>query len=101
MPSSLLPSRCALSSFSISSSSFDLVSSRCSCALSRNFLRLAAAAFLGMARRLLHFFLARGICAGHASAQIIGQGFLDSNVHKLAGQRVSFEKYRAVDFGGL
>src|SRR5271167_2311718 len=96
MPSSLLPSRCDFSSVSISSSSFDFVSKRCSCALSRNFFRFDGAGFLGMIGHLLHYL--RG---DHATTQIVGQGLVDPNPHELAGRRITFEEYRAIDLRSL
>src|ERR1700722_11019874 len=101
MPSSLLPSRCALRSVSISSSNLALVSSRCSCALSKNPFRLSFTAdsrfdFLGMTEDLLHSFR-----AGHSSTQVVGQCLVDTYAHKLAGRRFTLEEDRAVNLGRL
>src|ERR1700730_16914978 len=92
MPSSLFPSRCAFASVSISLSSLDLVSIKCSRTLPRNSLRFDSAALLGMTGHLL-------LCihGGHMTAEIVGQSFVDMDAHEFAGPRLAAKKTRAVD----
>src|ERR1700683_274334 len=96
MPSSLFPSRCAFASVSIPLSSLDLVSIKCSRSLPRNSLRFDSAALLGMTGHLLLY-----IHAGHMTAEIVGQSFIDMDAHELAGRGLTAQKHRAVDFRRL
>src|SRR5579885_2480445 len=99
MPSSLLPSRSARSSVSISPSSLFFISSRRSLVVARNFLRLAAllelAAFLGIGEP--RYLDARDNRRG----QVVCHRPIDTRPYELAGGGVAVEKNRAVDFRRL
>src|SRR5271156_5668676 len=98
MPSSLLPSRSARSSESISPSSLFLVSSSCSRALTRNLLRFAATGFFVIEFPTPNILSGR---AGDRCVQVITERFVDSRADELARLGVARKKYRAVDFRGL
>src|SRR5271166_107458 len=98
MPSSLLPSRSARNSESISPSSLLLVSSSCSRALARNFFRFAATGFLAIG------FATPGILGGRAgdrSMQIVAERLVDAGADELTRLRVAGQKNGAVDFRRL
>src|ERR1019366_8536291 len=98
MPSSLLPSRSARDSESISPSSLVFVSSSCSRVLARNFFRFAATGFFNIE------FATPGIlsgCVDDGCVQVVGERLVDSCAYELARLRVAREKYGAVDFRRL
>src|ERR1700733_8513073 len=98
MPSSLLPSRSARNSESISPSNLFFVSSSCSRAVARNFFRSAVSGFFAIE------FTTPGILSGRACdrcMQIVAECLVDSRADELACLRIAREKHRAVDFRRL
>src|SRR6266852_1636726 len=98
MPSSLLPSRSARSSESISPSSFCFIASKFSRAASRNFFRASAAGFFIIGFALLVYLSDR---VGHGRMQVVAERFVDSGANKLTGLRVAGQEHGAVDFRRL
>src|SRR5208337_2375044 len=98
MPSSLLLSRSARNSESISPSSLVFVSSSCSRAWARNFFRFAPTGFFAIE------FATPGILGGRAGdrcMQIVAERLVDSCANELARLRVARKKYGAIDFRRL
>src|ERR1700756_4091758 len=99
MPSSLLPSRSARNSESISPSSFCFIASKFSRALSRNFFRApAAAGFLVIGFALLVYLSDR---VGHGRMQVVAERLVDSGADKFSRLRIAGKEHGAVDFRGL
>src|SRR5437879_5557337 len=96
MPSSLLPSRSALSSESISARSLTFISLKCSLRSARNFFRFAAVDFFAIARHLSLSNPARNF-----SHQVVAEGPLDPGSHELAGIRLAPQDHHPVDFRRL
>src|SRR5579859_6782709 len=93
MPSSLLPSRSALSSESISARSLAFISSRCCLRSARNFFRFAAVDFFAIARHLSLSNPARNF-----PHQIVAESTLDPGAHELAGIGLATQHHHPVDF---
>src|SRR6266851_8781584 len=98
MPSSLLPSRSARNSESISPSSFCFIASKFSRAPSRNFFRASAAGFFVIGIALLVYLSDR---VGHGRMQVVAESFVDSCADKLTRLRIASQKDGAVDFRRL
>src|ERR1700730_10966230 len=99
MPSSLLPSRSARNSESISPSSFCFIASKFSRAASRNFLRASAeSGFLVIGFALLVYLSDR---VGHGRMQVVAERLVDSGADKFSRLRITSEEDGAVDFRGL
>src|SRR5271156_5600054 len=98
MPSSLLPSRSARNSESISPSSLVLVSSSCSRALTRKFLRFAPTGFFVIEFPTPNILRGR---PGDRCVQVVTERLVDSRADELARLGVAREKYRAVDIRRL
>src|SRR6185437_2425478 len=96
MPSSLLSSRSALSSESISLTSLPFISSRCSWRSARNFLRFAAVDFLAIARTF-------SVChrTRYNRVKIVAEGPLDPCADEITRLGIPFEDHHAVNFGRL
>src|SRR5712664_3081665 len=97
MPSSLLPSRSALSSDSISARSLAFVSIRCSRRSARNFFLFAAVDFFGIAR---HPFPLNNL-PRYLATQVIAESPIYTGAHKLTGLGLTLEDHHPVDFGRL
>src|ERR1039458_4335210 len=98
MPSSLLLSRSARDSESISPSSLVFVSSSCSRALARNFFRFGATGFFAIE------FATPGILSGRTGdgcVQVVAERLVDSCADELARLCVACKKYGAIDFRRL
>src|SRR5690242_18815640 len=98
MPSSLLPSRSARNSESISPSSFCFIASRFSRAASRNLLRASAAGFLVIGFALLVYLSDR---VGHGRMQVVAERLVDSCADKFSRLRIASEEHGAIDFRRL
>src|SRR5277367_1939700 len=97
MPSSLLPSRSARISESISLSSLVFISPSCSRILARNFFLLVAAAFFGIIRRPLWL----RHCARDPSVKVVSRSAFNTRTDDLARLGFAAEQDRTVDFGRL
>src|SRR5208282_5311657 len=98
MPSSLLPSRSARNSESISPSSLFFVSCSCSRVLARNFFRFAATALFAIE------FATPAILGGRAGdgcVQVVAERVVDSCADELARLRLARQEYGAIDFRRL
>src|ERR1700687_3982953 len=98
MPSSLLPSRSARNSESISPSSFCFIASKFSRAASRNFFLASAAGFFVIGFALLVYLSDR---VGHGRMQVVAERLVDSCTDKLTRLRIAGQEYGAVDFRRL
>src|SRR5260370_39448558 len=97
MPSSLLPSRSALSSDSISARSLAFVSSNCSRRAARNFFLFAAVDFFGVDR---HPFPLNNL-PRYLATHVIAESPIDTGAHKLTGLCLTLEDNHPVEFRSL
>src|SRR5208282_4825014 len=98
MPSSLLPSRSARNSESISPSSLVFVSSSCSRVLARNFFRFAPTGFFAIEFATPDILSGR---AGDGRVQVVAERLVDSCADELARLGVARQKHGAIDFRRL
>src|SRR5882757_67283 len=99
MPSSLLPSRSARNSESISPSSFCFIASKFSRAASRNLFRASApSGFFVIGFALLVYLSDR---VGHGRMQVVAERLVDPGADEFSRLRIASEEHGAVDFRRL